>query len=44
MFTLKILMLTHSAGFKHDSLPVAEKVISELGKKYGRRYATGSNG
>jgi type 1 glutamine amidotransferase len=27
----KILMLTHSAGFKHDYLPVAVKTIEELG-------------
>ena len=35
MPTLKVLMLTHSAGFKHDCLPAAEKSIRELGKKSG---------
>jgi type 1 glutamine amidotransferase len=29
----KILFLTHSSGFKHGSLPVAEKTMVELGKK-----------
>ena len=40
MPTLKVLMLTHSAGFKHDCLPVAEKSIRELGKKSGVYEAT----
>lgn len=29
----KLLMLTHSAGFKHDYLPVAVKTVEELGAK-----------
>ena len=40
MPTLKVLMLTHSAGFKHDCLPAAEKSIRELGKKSGVYEAT----
>ena len=31
----KILMVTHSAGFKHDYLPTARRVVSSLGKKSG---------
>jgi type 1 glutamine amidotransferase len=31
----KLLMITHSAGFKHDYLPTAKKVITELGEKSG---------
>jgi len=30
---MRILMLTHSAGFKHDYLPTAEEVIKELDKE-----------
>ena len=40
MSTLKVLMLTHSAGFKHDCLPVAEKSIRQLGKESGVYEAT----
>ena len=29
----KLLMVTHSAGFKHSYLPVATQVITELGEK-----------
>ncbi len=36
----KILMLTHSAGFKHDYLPVASEVVKELGKESGAFEAT----
>lgn len=31
----KILFLTHSAGFKHGSLPVAERVVKEMGDRTG---------
>lgn len=31
----KILMLSHSAGFKHDYLPLAEEVITQIGKESG---------
>lgn len=31
----KILFLTHSAGFKHGSLALAEKTVTEMGKKSG---------
>lgn len=36
----KVLMLTHSAGFKHDYLPVAEEVIKQIGKESGAFSAT----
>ena len=38
----KLLMLTHSAGFKHDYLPTAREVIESLGKRSGlfEVYAT----
>jgi len=32
----KLLMLTHSAGFKHDYLPTARETVKELGDKSGR--------
>lgn len=31
----KLLFLTHSAGFKHSVIPLAEKVMPEIGKKLG---------
>ena len=31
----KLLMLTHSAGFKHDYLPTASEVVKALGQKSG---------
>ena len=31
----KLLMVTHSAGFKHDYLPTATEVVKALGKKSG---------
>ncbi len=36
----KLLFLTHSQGFKHSSLPVAERVVVELGRKSGLFEAT----
>jgi len=34
--TLKrLLMVTHSAGFKHDYLPTAKRVVTSLGEKSG---------
>lgn len=36
----KVLMLTHSAGFKHDYLPLAEEVIKQIGKESGNFEAT----
>jgi type 1 glutamine amidotransferase len=36
----KLLMLTHSAGFKHDYLPNAEETVIEIGKKSGKFEAT----
>ncbi len=37
---MKVLFLTHSAGFKHDYLPVASEVIPELGRESGQFEAT----
>jgi len=34
--TKKLLMLTHSAGFKHDYLPTARGTVRELGDKSGK--------
>lgn len=31
----RILVVTHTAGFRHDSIPTAEKVLEELGRKTG---------
>ena len=31
----KLLFLTHSAGFKHPVLPLAEKIMPEIGKSLG---------
>jgi type 1 glutamine amidotransferase len=31
----KVLYLTQSAGFKHDVLPLSEKILSDVGQKYG---------
>jgi len=31
----KLLMITHSAGFKHDYLPTASKTVGSLGEKSG---------
>lgn len=36
----KLLMLTHSAGFEHDYLPTAEKVVTEIGVASGRFETT----
>jgi hypothetical protein len=36
----KVLMVTHSAGFKHDYLPKAVEVTTMLGKKSGRFEVT----
>lgn len=36
----KVLYLTHSAGFKHDVLPVSEQVIKEIGDRTGAFQAT----
>jgi len=30
-----LLMITHSAGFKHDYLPIAKKVVKNLGLESG---------
>jgi uncharacterized protein len=30
----KVLYLTHSAGFKHDVVPLSEQILVELGKKH----------
>jgi len=35
MARVKLLMLTHSAGFKHDYLPVAAETVKELGDETG---------
>src|SRR5213594_1491330 len=32
--TRKLLFLTHSAGFKHSVIPLAEKIMPENGKKF----------
>ena len=31
----RVLFLTHSAGFKHPVVPLAEKVMPEIGKSLG---------
>jgi uncharacterized protein len=31
----KVLYLTHSAGFKHDVLPISEEVMKEMGERSG---------
>lgn len=31
----KLLFLTHSAGFKHPVIPLAEKIMPEIGKQFG---------
>ncbi|MFL6213544.1 MAG: ThuA domain-containing protein [Blastocatellia bacterium] len=31
----KVLYLTHSAGFKHDVLPVSEEIMKEMGERSG---------
>lgn len=36
----KLLFLTHSAGFKHAVIPLAEKVMPEIGKKLGSLETT----
>lgn len=36
----KLLMLTHSAGFKHDYLPNAEEAVKEIGRESGQFSAT----
>jgi len=36
----KVLMVTHSSGFKHDYLPKATEVITALGKKSGQFEVT----
>ncbi|MGH9314109.1 MAG: ThuA domain-containing protein [Vicinamibacterales bacterium] len=38
--TPRVLYLTHSAGFKHDVLPVTEEVMRDLGKRSGAFEAT----
>lgn len=36
----RVLYLTHSAGFKHDVLPLTEEVMRDLGKRSGAFDAT----
>jgi hypothetical protein len=36
----KLLFLTHSAGFKHSVIPLAEKIMPEIGKKFGNFETT----
>ncbi len=36
----KLLFLTHSAGFNHSVIPLAEKVMPEIGKKLGNFETT----
>jgi uncharacterized protein len=31
----RILMVTHTAGFRHDSIPVGEETVKELGERTG---------
>ena len=38
--TRKLLFLTHSAGFKHAVIPLAEKIMPEIGKKFGNFETT----
>ena len=39
----RVLYLTHSAGFKHDVLPITEQILPELGRKSGAFDATVSS-
>jgi type 1 glutamine amidotransferase len=36
----RVLYLTHSAGFKHDVLPVSDEIMQEIGKRTGAFEAT----
>jgi type 1 glutamine amidotransferase len=36
----RLLLVTHSGGFMHDSIYVAEQVLTELGPKYGFQVTT----
>jgi type 1 glutamine amidotransferase len=36
----RVLYLTHSAGYKHEVLPLSEQILPELGKKSGAFDAT----
>jgi uncharacterized protein len=36
----RVLYLTHSAGFKHDVLPLSEQILPELGRSSGAFEAT----
>jgi type 1 glutamine amidotransferase len=36
----RLLLVTHSGGFMHDSIGVAEQVLTELGPKYGFQVTT----
>lgn len=36
----RLLFLTHSAGFKHSVIPLAEKIMPEIGEKLGRFQTT----
>lgn len=38
--TRKLLFLTHSAGFKHAVIPLAEKIMPEIGKSMGNFETT----
>jgi type 1 glutamine amidotransferase len=33
--TRRVLYVTHSAGFKHDVLPLSEKILGEIGRAHG---------
>jgi type 1 glutamine amidotransferase len=39
----RLLYLTHSAGFKHDVLPLSEQILPELGRRSGVFEATVSS-
>ena len=38
--TKKVLYVTHSAGYKHDVLPLSEKILAEVGRAHGFEVAT----
>ncbi len=40
----KILLLTHSQGYKHDVLPVAERIIKKMGRESGAFEVVGLEG
>src|SRR4029453_14373597 len=38
-----VLYLTHSAGFKHDVLPLSRQILTDLGERTGRFVVTATD-